>query len=110
MSGVQKLQRFAASMPQAGRELGSGPCLTSVNTAGADWCKICPSGLMPWHGRQLDPIRKQEQIAMSANISDSFTQQLQQMRSEPIEQIRTQRGGKDRSRRSGRRPSRRPER
>ena len=31
---------------------------------------------------------------MSANISDSFTQQLQQMRSELIEQIRSQRGGK----------------
>ncbi len=31
---------------------------------------------------------------MSANISESFTQQLQQMRSELIEQIRAQRGGK----------------
>ena len=30
---------------------------------------------------------------MSANISDSFTQQLQQMRSDLIAQIRTQRGG-----------------
>lgn len=31
---------------------------------------------------------------MSANISESFTQQLQQMRSDLIEQIRAQRGGK----------------
>ena len=30
---------------------------------------------------------------MSTNISDSFTRQLHQMRSELIEQIRTQRGG-----------------
>jgi DnaK suppressor protein len=31
---------------------------------------------------------------MSANISDSFSQQLQQMRSDLIAQIRAQRGGK----------------
>lgn len=31
---------------------------------------------------------------MSANISDNYTQQLQQMRSDLIEQIRAQRGGK----------------